>query len=112
MVGERWRSEVVEAFERDLLEDARAVQRGIRDDLADGVGHVHERRQRRRWRERAQAAGRGRVGRRRQGWLQPLPGARTPGDAVDDAIGSASPDSAGNRPCEIPDWLSGIGQQG
>jgi hypothetical protein len=53
VVGDRWSYEVVEAFERDLLEGARTVQRGIRDDLSDGMDHVHERRQRRRWRQRA-----------------------------------------------------------
>lgn len=53
VVGDRWSYEVVEAFERDLLDPACRVERAVRDALAGGLEHVSEREQRRRWRERA-----------------------------------------------------------
>lgn len=53
VVGDRWSYELVEAFERDLLDPASETEGAIRDALADGRTHVTEREQCRRWRERA-----------------------------------------------------------
>jgi len=48
-----WSYEVVEAFEAGLLSDGTSAAREARERIADGVEHVSERDQQRRWRERA-----------------------------------------------------------
>lgn len=53
VIGDRWSYELVEAFERGMMGTATEVERAAREDLADGLPHVTERDQRRRWRERA-----------------------------------------------------------
>ncbi|AGB38090.1 hypothetical protein [Natronococcus occultus] len=52
-ISDRWTYELVEEFSTDFLEDVDAFEDEVRDELADGVGHVTERRQQRRIRERA-----------------------------------------------------------
>ncbi|WP_152424793.1 hypothetical protein [Natronococcus jeotgali] len=52
-VSDRWTYELVEEFSTDFLEDVDAFEDEVRDGLADGLGHVAERRQQRRIRERA-----------------------------------------------------------
>lgn len=52
-VGDRWTYELVEAFRDGFLRDVTDFEADVRDDLAGGVGHVTERRQQARWRERA-----------------------------------------------------------
>lgn len=51
--GDQWSYEIVEDFRSDLLSGIDAFEREIRDELADGLGHVTERRQQTEWRERA-----------------------------------------------------------
>jgi hypothetical protein len=53
VVDGRWSYEVVEAFEREFRDPVVAFEAAVRERLADGRGHVTERRQQRRWRERA-----------------------------------------------------------
>ena len=53
VVGDRWSYELVEAFEAGFLEETTGFERRVRDQLAEGVGHVAEREQQREWRERA-----------------------------------------------------------
>ncbi|MDG5820883.1 hypothetical protein [Natronococcus sp. A-GB7] len=52
-ISDRWTYELVEEFSDGFLEDADAFEEEVREELADGVGHVTERRQQRRIRERA-----------------------------------------------------------
>ena len=52
-IDDRWTFELVEAFTDEFLEPVAAFEGDVRQDLADGVGHVTERRQKRRVRERA-----------------------------------------------------------
>ena len=52
-IGDRWSYELVADFREGFLADATAVETDARDALADGVHHCTERRQQRRWRERA-----------------------------------------------------------
>lgn len=52
-VGDRWSYELVEGFEHGMFTDCVAFERLVREELADGVEHVAERRQKRRWRDRA-----------------------------------------------------------
>lgn len=51
--GDRWSYGVVEDYETSMLTTVRDVEAVVRDELAGGTRHVAERRQRRRWRERA-----------------------------------------------------------
>jgi hypothetical protein len=53
VVDGRWSYEVVEAFEREFRDPVAAFEASVRERLADGRNHVAERRQQRRWRERA-----------------------------------------------------------
>jgi hypothetical protein len=48
-----WTYELVDSFERDFLSELTDFESAVRDDLADGVSHVSERRQQAAWRERA-----------------------------------------------------------
>jgi hypothetical protein len=52
-VDEMWTYELVEAFERDFLSKMTSFESAVREDLADGLPHVSERRQQAAWRERA-----------------------------------------------------------
>lgn len=52
-VGDAWTYELVEAFEADMLASLTDFEARVRADLVDGEGHVSERDQQRRWRERA-----------------------------------------------------------
>jgi hypothetical protein len=52
-VDEVWTYELVEAFQSGMLAAATDFEREVRDELADGTPHLHERRQQARWRERA-----------------------------------------------------------
>jgi hypothetical protein len=51
--GDRWSCDVVESFEADFLNPVAALEADAREVVTDGKRHVRERRQRRRWRERA-----------------------------------------------------------
>lgn len=53
-VGDRWSYELVADFRRGFLADATAVEADAREALAGGGHHLTERRQQRRWRERAE----------------------------------------------------------
>lgn len=57
VVDDRWTYELVAAFRDGFLDDAALFERTVRDDLADGVDHVAERRQQVRWRERSRRDG-------------------------------------------------------
>ncbi|RZV11447.1 hypothetical protein BDK88_0326 [Natrinema hispanicum] len=57
-ISDQWTFELVEEFSGEFLEDVDAFEREVRDELADGVDHVTERRQKRRLRERAADASR------------------------------------------------------
>ncbi|MCU4926164.1 hypothetical protein OB905_09240 [Halobacteria archaeon AArc-dxtr1] len=52
-LDERWTYELVEEFSDSFLDPLTAFEDDVRDELADGIGHVTERRQQRRVRERA-----------------------------------------------------------
>lgn len=51
---DQWSYAVLEGFQEGLLNDVTAFERRVRDRIANGRRHVNERRQRRRWRGRAQ----------------------------------------------------------
>ncbi|WP_049921813.1 hypothetical protein [Halopiger djelfimassiliensis] len=53
-VSDQWTYELVAEFSTEFLEAADAFEGTVRDDLADGLDHVTERRQKRRLRERSQ----------------------------------------------------------
>lgn len=53
-ISDQWTFELVEEFSTEFLEEVTAFEEGVRDELADGLDHVTERRQKRRLRERAQ----------------------------------------------------------
>jgi len=53
VVDDQWSYELVEAFQAGFLRDVMGFERRVRDQLAEGVGHVSEREQQREWRERA-----------------------------------------------------------
>lgn len=67
-IGDRWSYVLVEAFEAGRMATATDVERPVRGELTDGVTHVVERDQRRRWRD----CSRRRPANRRTG---PAPGA-------------------------------------
>ncbi|WP_435151466.1 hypothetical protein [Haladaptatus sp. DFWS20] len=50
---ERWTYDLLEKFEEEFFNDVLAFERDVREDVASGERHVKERRQQRRWRERA-----------------------------------------------------------
>ena len=52
--GDRWSYDVLESYQRTLLTEAMAVESAVREELADGQRHLPERRQERRWKDRAQ----------------------------------------------------------
>jgi hypothetical protein len=52
-VGDRWSYELVADFREGFLADATAIEGDAREALAGGGHHLTERRQQRRWRERA-----------------------------------------------------------
>ncbi|MDQ2050664.1 hypothetical protein RBH26_09200 [Natronolimnohabitans sp. A-GB9] len=52
--GDRWSYDVVEDFQRNFLTESRALERQVREELADGERHVQERRQERVWKDRAE----------------------------------------------------------
>ncbi len=51
---DRWTYEMVEKFEAEFFHDVLAFERAARKDIASGERHVRERRQQRRWRDRAE----------------------------------------------------------
>lgn len=51
--GDDWSYALVEEFRTGLLDGIDGFETELREELAGGLGHVSERRQRRRWRERA-----------------------------------------------------------
>jgi len=53
-VEDRWTYDLLESFDDGLLADATAVERGLREELADGQRHITERKQERRWKRRAE----------------------------------------------------------
>ncbi|MCU4743780.1 hypothetical protein [Natronoglomus mannanivorans] len=53
-VEDRWTYELVEDFQADFLAPLDRFEDSVRDELADGIGHVTERRYQRRLRERAE----------------------------------------------------------
>jgi hypothetical protein len=53
-ISDQWTFELVEEFSTAFLEDVDDFETEVREELADGVGHVTERRQKRQIRERAQ----------------------------------------------------------
>jgi hypothetical protein len=53
VVDDSWSYELVESFQSGFYRDVTAFEDDVRRDLADGVGHVTERNQQRRWRDRA-----------------------------------------------------------
>lgn len=52
-VSDQWTFELVEEFSEVFLEEVDRFEGEVRDELADGLDHVTERRQKRRLRERA-----------------------------------------------------------
>lgn len=52
-VGEAWTYELVEAFQSGMLAAATDFERDLREELAEGTPHLHERRQQARWRGRS-----------------------------------------------------------
>lgn len=52
-VGETWSYELVDDFRTGMLASTAAFERELREELADGTPHLHERRQKARWRGRA-----------------------------------------------------------
>ncbi|NKE35374.1 hypothetical protein GWG54_06020 [Natronococcus sp. JC468] len=54
--GDRWSYDVLEDFQGTLLAETAALEARVRRELADGRRHVPERRQERRWKERADRA--------------------------------------------------------
>ncbi|WP_265108981.1 hypothetical protein [Halosolutus halophilus] len=53
-ISDQWTFELVEEFSGEFLEEVDAFEDAVREELADGVDHVTERRQKRRLRERAE----------------------------------------------------------
>ncbi|ADB62244.1 hypothetical protein Htur_3381 [Haloterrigena turkmenica DSM 5511] len=52
-VSDQWTFELVEEFSAEFLEEVDAFETEVRDELAAGIDHVTERRQKRRLRDRA-----------------------------------------------------------
>ncbi|WP_121741698.1 hypothetical protein [Natronorubrum halophilum] len=55
-VSDQWTFELVEEFSTEFLEEVDDFETEVRDELADGIDHVTERRQKRRLRERSDDA--------------------------------------------------------
>lgn len=53
-VSDQWTFELVEEFSEEFLEEVDAFETEVREELADGIDHVTERRQKRRLRDRAE----------------------------------------------------------
>lgn len=53
-ISDQWTFELVEEFSTEFLEEVDAFESDVRDELADGIDHVTERRQKRRLRDRAE----------------------------------------------------------
>ncbi|QLG49283.1 hypothetical protein [Natrinema halophilum] len=53
-ISDQWTFELVEEFSSEFLDEVDAFEESVRDELADGVDHVTERRQKRQLRERAE----------------------------------------------------------
>ncbi|MXV64564.1 hypothetical protein GS429_21305 [Natronorubrum sp. JWXQ-INN-674] len=53
-ISDQWTFELVEEFSEEFLEEVDAFEDDVREELADGVDHVTERRQKRRLRDRAE----------------------------------------------------------
>lgn len=51
--GDRWSYDVLESFQDTIHTEIRRFEKQVRQELADGTRHVRERRQERRWKERA-----------------------------------------------------------
>ncbi|ELY54037.1 hypothetical protein [Natronolimnohabitans innermongolicus] len=54
-ISDQWTFELVEEFSTEFLTSVDGFEDDVRDELADGVDHVTERRQKRRLRERAES---------------------------------------------------------
>lgn len=54
-ISDQWTFELVEEFSTEFLEEVDEFETTVRDELADGVDHVTERRQKRQLRERSHA---------------------------------------------------------
>ncbi len=54
-VSDQWTFELVEEFSTEFLEEVDEFETTVRDELADGVDHVTERRQKRRLRDRSES---------------------------------------------------------
>jgi hypothetical protein len=52
--GDRWSYDIVESFESGFMHDVTAFAERTRREVADGRGHVAERRQEREWKRRAE----------------------------------------------------------
>ncbi|SEH13036.1 hypothetical protein SAMN04487967_1106 [Natronorubrum sediminis] len=52
-ISDQWTFELVEEFSTEFLEEVDAFESNVRDELADGIDHVTERRQKQRLRDRA-----------------------------------------------------------
>lgn len=53
VLEDRWSYEIVSEFRTNFLDEITDFETRAREELADGVNHLSERRQRARWRERA-----------------------------------------------------------
>ena len=53
LLEDRWTYEVVESFKREFLTEVSGFERDVRNELADGMEHITERRQQEDWQERA-----------------------------------------------------------
>lgn len=53
-ISDQWTFELVEEFSTEFLEDVADFEATVRDELADGLDHVTERRQKRHLRERTE----------------------------------------------------------
>ncbi|QCS41352.1 hypothetical protein [Natrinema versiforme] len=54
-ISDQWTFELVEEFSEAFLEEVDAFETRVRDELADGVDHVTERRQKQQLRDRARS---------------------------------------------------------
>lgn len=52
-ISDQWTFELVEEFSTEFLDEVDAFEDAVREELADGIDHVTERRQKRQLRERA-----------------------------------------------------------
>ena len=54
IIGGKWTYELVESFEQEFLSEVSGFEQEVREDLADGKGHITERQQQQGWHERAE----------------------------------------------------------